>query len=52
MTTNWKLNTDNNYKSSFHTFDWEPVMILELGIMEYKRLFSIEGYTICTRTVL
>ena len=37
MTANWKQNTDNNYKIRCHTFDWEPVMILEPVIIEYKR---------------
>ena len=32
-----EVNTDNNYKIRCHTFDWEPAMILEPVIMEYKR---------------
>ena len=37
MTTNWKKNTDNNYKIRCYTFDWESAMILEPVIIEYKR---------------
>ena len=31
------VNTENNYKIRYYTFDWEPAMILEPVIMEYKR---------------
>ena len=31
------VKNDNNYKTSFHTFEGEPAKILQPVIMEYKR---------------
>ena len=44
ITTNWKYNTDNNNKIRCHSFDWEPAMILEPVIMEYKRKNGLQSF--------